>query len=288
MLKDKCRLWPATDDKPIVPLQRQDAEKIRLGWNSYFCRQSLVKQVQQRPDMAFMVEGTGDFIIGDHWRHREEIGYVLETHSKRCQDGLLDRVVGRCSDKGCQIVLVAPEEQSEKPRIYREFGFKPIERVIYYELLNPNRKYDVREISPSPYVGCDFNDLLELDNSSFPWLWWNSEGEFETYLSYPNVELFLTYHEDRLVGYYSISTFKGWGHLDRLAVAPEEQGKGFGAAQLASAIRNLRERDAKRVTLTTQENNRQSRKLYESFGFDRPGGDYWIYGLWLKEAVAEA
>ena len=42
---------------------------------------------------------------------------------------------------------------------------------------------------------------------------------------------------------------------------------------------------ARRVTLSTQEDNHRSQALYERFGFRRTRWAYEIWGLWLGEPV---
>ena len=68
-------------------------------------------------------------------------------------------------------------------------------------------------------------------------------------------------------------------HLDRIAVRPDLQGSGYGAATLAFTVETLFHRGSRRVGLSTQATNHRSRRLYERFGFRRtPGHDYDLYG----------
>jgi ribosomal protein S18 acetylase RimI-like enzyme len=129
-------------------------------------------------------------------------------------------------------------------------------------------------------------ELLRLDHRAFPWLWWNSAGEFENYASVPGVEIVLVRFEDGApLGYIGTTSLGTWGHLDRIAVDPDLQGRGYGRRLLSLSIRRLGAAGAKRVALSTQASNTVSRALYESVGFRRSRAhDYRIYGRRLDRA----
>ena len=48
------------------------------------------------------------------------------------------------------------------------------------------------------------------------------------------------------MGYFGVTLFPDWGHLDRVAVVPEQQGKGFGLETLGLAVDTMRRRGAAR------------------------------------------
>ncbi|MBX6343245.1 MAG: GNAT family N-acetyltransferase, partial [Thermomicrobiaceae bacterium] len=131
-----------------------------------------------------------------------------------------------------------------------------------------------------------FAELVALDHASFPWLWWNSVEEFENYFGSPGVEIYLGRdHAGAAVSYIGVTRFRNWGHLDRIAVAPERQGEGLGLQSLDFAVEVLARGGARRVGLSTQARNVRSRTLYERYGFQRsPSQDYCLYGRWLGPA----
>jgi ribosomal protein S18 acetylase RimI-like enzyme len=124
-----------------------------------------------------------------------------------------------------------------------------------------------------------FNGLLELDHESFPWLWWNSADEFLEYASAPGVQIDVGRDDTgRVVAYTGTTRFRCWWQLDRIAVAPDQHGRGLGKAALDWAVMTLARSGAKRVGLSTQARNTRSRQLYESYGFRRSAThDYRIY-----------
>ena len=85
------------------------------------------------------------------------------------------------------------------------------------------------------------------------------------------------------MAYFGVTLFPDWGHLDRIAVVPLQQGRGFGLETLGLAVATMRKRGARRVGLSTQRSNRRSQQLYERFGFQRtPAHDYRLFGAWCR------
>jgi RimJ/RimL family protein N-acetyltransferase len=95
--------------------------------------------------------------------------------------------------------------------------------------------------------------------------------------------LFLGLYDGVPISYFGVTTYLGWGHLDRIAVRPEFQGRGFGKEALTFAIAHLAGLGAQRIGLSTQRGNAPSRRIYERFGFRRVwGNDYRVYGRYLR------
>src|SRR5262249_50728357 len=95
------------------------------------------------------------------------------------------------------------------------------------------------------------------------------------------VEVLVGCLDSRIVGYAGFVVYHHDGHLDRLAVRGVEQGRGFGRALLIDSLARMREHGARRVALTTQEDNVRSQALYLANGFPRSRWTYEIHGRWL-------
>ncbi|MGH2618799.1 MAG: GNAT family N-acetyltransferase, partial [Thermomicrobiales bacterium] len=114
-------------------------------------------------------------------------------------------------------------------------------------------------------------------------LWHNSRTEFDVYLRIPGVDVSLLEAGGEPVAYIGITHFAGWGHLDRIAVLPGQQGRGFGREALGLAVDIMRRQGARRAALSTQLTNRRSQRLYERFGFRRTyEHDYRLFGRWRR------
>jgi ribosomal-protein-alanine N-acetyltransferase len=87
--------------------------------------------------------------------------------------------------------------------------------------------------------------------------------------------------EGRIVGYQLTTANTDGGHLGRLAVLPEWQGRGLGAALVADLAVHYRERGAQRLTVNTQDTNAASLSVYRRLGFELSGEAFPVYQLRL-------
>jgi ribosomal protein S18 acetylase RimI-like enzyme len=82
-----------------------------------------------------------------------------------------------------------------------------------------------------------------------------------------------------VIGYQLSTRYRETGHLARLAVMPDQQGKGVGGALLRHMIAGFLRKRVATVTVNTQLSNVQSQRLYEYYGFRRNHFDLpvWKY-----------
>jgi ribosomal-protein-alanine N-acetyltransferase len=137
-------------------------------------------------------------------------------------------------------------------------------------------EYKIRTmtIADLPYV-------VDLDSAAFEPLWRNSLNALSKAFS-QSVCATLIEDEHGMAG-YQISTGNSLGaHLARLAVRPDAQGRGLGAALVNDLIARMRGRGAARITVNTQADNASSLALYERLGFRRTGEQYPVYSYHME------
>ncbi len=131
--------------------------------------------------------------------------------------------------------------------------------------------FNVREMTAN-----DLSGIVEVDAAAFEPLWQNSLSSLTlafAQASYASVA------EDAsgLIG-YQISTGGSPGaHLARLAVRPQAQRRGLGAALVTDLMLRLQKDGASRFTVNTQADNAASLALYYRLGFRRTGEQYPVY-----------
>lgn len=273
-------------------LRPDEVADLNLTWNSHFNNALLRQHLLNFPALSLRLRGYSDYIVGDNWRRRDDIGQLTETHTRHYRAELVAGLLAQYVQYGYKAIVVGNDEQSDNQKFYHEAGFTELERIVYYE--KPDVRLGATVARPPvmviPYVHTAQSqaDLLAVDNASFPWLWWNSSTELEYYRRQEGVIIYLAYtnpadgQTPRPVGYFGFTLYDRWAHLDRLAVVPEVQGQGVGAYQLGQAITLMGQLGARRVTLSTQLNNVQSQRLYEGFGFQRVKSlEYALIGKWL-------
>jgi ribosomal protein S18 acetylase RimI-like enzyme len=271
------------------PLLSEDAHRLHLGWTSRFDKPDIRNIVSQYPDISQWIPETGEYLIAAPWRHRREVSSVLELSAREGAAELLRSFARASATHGLELALLSEHQESRNPALYERAEFDLLEHIMIYELhqtpsIDPaGMKLEFREMMVSR--DDDLGALIELDHESFPWLWWNSEGEFRNYGRARGVKIYGGWDvSGRLVSYIGLTRYRSWGHLDRIAVRPDCQGQGIGLESLNWAIYMLELSGARRIGLSTQARNERSRQLYERYGFRRMAKqDYFLYGKWLQQ-----
>ncbi len=126
----------------------------------------------------------------------------------------------------------------------------------------------------------DTGEVYLLDNLAFPHLWRYS---LETIRRGLLASVFATVAEvdGRLVGYQFSTGTNDSAHLSRLAVLPEEQGKGIGSALTVDLLERLIKRGIFSLTVNTQSYNNVSQNLYKKIGFEADIYHFPVYELSL-------
>lgn len=277
-----------SDNSDIRPLTPDDVDRLRPSWEARFTARDLRRITARRPHVSVWNVRTGEYLIGEPWRHRDEIVQVSELVGAASAHDLMLGFVECAMGAGCDLAVVSEYAERRRREFYEAAGFDLLEEIIIYEL---DRIDQIRIPTPRlKFERVDWRDsakrsaLIDLDNRSFPWLWWNSAAEFEDYSTSPGVDIEVAFEDGRAVSYVGITGLRSWGHLDRIAVDPDLQGRGLGRDALNHAVERLRRNGVRRVALSTQARNQVSRALYESYGFRRtPRHDYRLYGRWLTE-----
>ena len=134
-----------------------------------------------------------------------------------------------------------------------------------------------------PMVRDDLPQVVEVDFAAFDPLWHNSlEALTHAFkqASYASVIV----DRSGLVG-YQLSTGGAFGtHLARLAVRPDVQGRGLGAALVHDLIAHIPEERDPRITVNTQSDNGASHALYSGLGFRYTGERFPVFAFDVQRA----
>jgi [ribosomal protein S18]-alanine N-acetyltransferase len=125
----------------------------------------------------------------------------------------------------------------------------------------------------------NFDDLpavMEVDNHAFNTIWQHSLESLK--LAYKQSGIATVAEVEEMIVGYQMSTLNPMGgHLARLAVKPEFQGKGVGYGLVSDMLRQFQRKGALRVTVNTQQDNSASLYLYEKSGFRKTNEIYPVY-----------
>lgn len=280
---------PADEQDEIQVLQSADVPLLRLMDDDPLTPADVLQALESYPGRSVWLPSTREFVLVAPWRHRDEIASVVSMRAPRSSVRLVKAAMEQARSLGAELFAIVESDERRRAAFYEAVGMVPLEEIITYEFDHPDPTMDdivkpmvFRRVMP----GSSLDELLAIDHAAFPWLWRNSPEEFEVYLNSPDVDVFLGYLGDVPVSYVGTTDFHGWGHLDRIAVAPSMQGHGIGYRSLAFAVAHLARLGARRVGLSTQGMNKQSQRLYERFGFRRQRfNDYLVYGRCLNDAA---
>jgi ribosomal protein S18 acetylase RimI-like enzyme len=281
------RRKPRTGHDEIRVLTPDAVHALRMPWDGRFSPAELLRIASETPRLSVWNERTGEFLIGGRWRHRAEIATILEIAANATAIDLIQAFAEVCAGEGLQMIVASEQAERRKRQFYEAAYFKPVEEIIIYELNrvrpHPPATGELRFERVNLREDAVFAELLALDHEAFPWMWWNSREEFVEYSEAPGVAIEAGRGRDgRMLAYVGITRYRSWGHLDRIAVMPGEQGRGLGLAALDYAVMTLASAGARRIGLSTQAQNERSRRLYERYGFKRmPAHDYRLYGRML-------
>src|SRR5690606_22478105 len=111
--------------------------------------------------------------------------------------------------------------------------------------------------------------VLALDRAAFAPFWRLDEAGLAEALSATASVHFQVARDagGDVVGHAACGRTGPNGYVQRLAVAPEHQGRGVGAALLVDGLRWLRRWGARDALVNTQEDNARSLRLYQRLGF---------------------
>jgi ribosomal protein S18 acetylase RimI-like enzyme len=269
-------------------LSEFDLPALRLDWQTKIDADEVRRTLFTYPGRSVWLPETLEFAVVAPWRHRPEVANLRHLMAVRHPELLVNAVVDRCEAEGAVLVVAVEVEEVRHPAFYQGLHFDLLEEVVTYELdhlpLPSHRTGRLRFVSVDPTDGDAIATLLEIDHDAFPWLWRNNHLEFASYSLTPGVELYLGYLDDEPVSYLGLTSYLGWGHLDRIAVVPDLHGRGLGQEGLAFAIDRCARMGARRIGLSTQRGNVHSQHLYEKAGFRRAwGSDYRLYGRFLQK-----
>jgi ribosomal-protein-alanine N-acetyltransferase len=273
----------AVGDLEIEPLKAGDLRGLRFLLQSRFTGDALTQHLAVNPGLSWRVPSNGQYVVGGYWRRRPEIASIVEIGSGPYRAPLIEQVVASARRIGCTLVVVELNVGPREAPAWQEVGFGPIDTIVEYEKRGTD--YPPLDEGPRPrlYLPDDLRSLLELERRSFPWLWWNSSTEMIHYAESEESEIWVLpgKERDQVVGYVGLTVRGDHGHLDRLAVDPTLRRRGLGSVLVALALDRFALRGARRITLTTQFDNRRAQPLYQRFGFRQTREQLTIYGRWL-------
>lgn len=268
----------------IEPLRPEDLRQLHLGWRARLNLEEIRECLARTPGRSVWDAITHEYAIVNQWRNRDDVLQIADLAAVRNPEALVIAASERVRALGSQMTVMVEVDETRRPSFYEKCGFEHIEKVVTFDLERRNvpkvdRPRAITFVPADPRDPATMDALLRIDHASFPWVWWNSHREFEIYAVTAGVEIFLGLDGGMPVSYAGFTAFPAWGHLDRIAVLPELQGKGYGLYTLAFVVETMMARGSRKIGLSTQSTNLRSQRLYQRYGFVRTeDNDYDLWG----------
>jgi ribosomal protein S18 acetylase RimI-like enzyme len=266
------------------PLTLEAAARHRFDWAGRLDINDLDRTLSVFPGRSSWIPDADEVLVVGPWRYRDDIATVAQISAVRRLDELIAASREASFQLGADAFVMPEWNETRNQRFYERNGLSLLEDVLSFEVdAGVSRPEDLKQPGAVRLESLDaplLDRIMAIDHNAFPWLWRNSRLEFEHYLFTPGVELWAFGNPNgEAVSYAGITSYAGWGHLDRVAVDPDYQGRGIGTRTVRFAIARLRQLGARRVGLSTQRSNLRSQRLYVHIGFQQTWqNDYRIYG----------
>jgi ribosomal protein S18 acetylase RimI-like enzyme len=159
-------------------------------------------------------------------------------------------------------------------------GFSPFQEIVLMEGDGPSMRIPA---GPPPFrirrfKADDLEGVLSVDAAAFDQFWRVDSWSVRCISRYCLYNRCVVAEEDGGVGGYSIAGTNGYGgFIQRLAVHPRFQGRGWGGALLGNQLAWMRSLGTRVYMVNTQRDNLAARATYLKAGFNRQAGPRYIY-----------
>jgi ribosomal-protein-alanine N-acetyltransferase len=126
----------------------------------------------------------------------------------------------------------------------------------------------------------DLAAIVAVDRAAFDPMWRYDEAVLTAAASQAEI-LRVIESEGQIIAYQLSTRYASIGHLARLAVLPDRQSRGLGAALIYDMILYFQAQGVHTITVNTQSDNSQSYRLYTRFGFSYTGHRVPVWTLAL-------
>ena len=188
---------------------------------------------------------------------------------------------------GATVAVIATQRWFDSILLESGFDLNGHITLLEWNYQSPVRAPLPSNINLRAMTVADLPQVVDVDSAAFEPLWRNSLPALDKAYSQSS-HAFIIEDSSGLLG-YQLSTGSPLGaHLARLAVRPEVQGQGLGAALVGDLIDRILNGGGSRVTVNTQANNAASLALYHKLGFRRTGEQFPVYTHKVDPARVDA
>ena len=287
---------PAKEPFPdaILPLKLEDVPQLRRSNRMLARDDEVVEALRFMPGLSHWHPASGEFVLVAPWRHRSDSPTFRLLGAFGNEPELVTAAIDAADTAGKKAFITTETYERRKAEFYARHGLNRIETIMAWHHdrvpdfldihLEPLQEFHSVEVTDTELA----EGMLALDHAAFPWIWRNSPEEFWWWMNRPEVEVTVGLLDGKVVSYFGITHFREMGHLDRIAIHPDYQGKSLGKETLTVAMQRMAQLGYRQAALSTQSSNEISQRLYKRAGFRHDSkNDYHMYGVLLTAAPEE-
>ena len=239
-------------------------------------------ELHLRAGSCWLAERAGRIVAAalvDAPRHPAWQAQIIACADPEALDEDLGRVLALADRAGqeagaCPLTYIGDDRwlAREMPAL----GFGLVNRIVFYQKHGRTLPEEhgpaparIRQAAIRRAATADLPAALAVDHAAFEPMWWNSTAFLQQALA--QFRFVVAEAAGVVVGYSLSSLYPEEGHLARVAVRPDWQGRGIGAQLVRDALGFFWESGLERVLLNTQQDNARSQALYRRFGFRADG-----------------
>jgi [ribosomal protein S18]-alanine N-acetyltransferase len=177
---------------------------------------------------------------------------------------------------GATVAVIATQRWFDSILIENGFDLNGHITLLEWNYQPPVRAPLPSDINLRAMTFADLPRVVEVDSAAFEPLWRNSLPALSKAYSQASCA-FIAEDASGMLGYQLSTEAPHGAHLARLAVRPEVQGRGLGAALVGDLIARILNNGGSHLTVNTQANNAASLALYHKLGFRRTGEQFPVY-----------
>lgn len=206
------------------------------------------------------------------WQANPAIAYIVPlTRAASLGGAVLAELENQLGARGYTSVVTAALASAESDALVRG-GYRVTEELclLEHDLSSPLPRY-TRNNKPRTRRGRrrDEFSLLRLDAVAFEPFWRiDRSGLHEAMLATGRSRLRVVSGDPDIAAYSVTGQAGKQGFLQRIAVSPQQQGRGLGQLLVSDALRWLRRGAANSVLVNTQLDNQRALALYARCGFE--------------------
>jgi [ribosomal protein S18]-alanine N-acetyltransferase len=126
----------------------------------------------------------------------------------------------------------------------------------------------------------DLPAIVQVDTAAFSPLWRYNQRDLEA-AARQAATFTMIEHNNQVIGYQLSTRYAGSGHLARLAIHPDFQGRKLGGVLIHNMLHFFMAQGVPVITVNTQADNYQSQRLYTQYGFLLTGHRVPVWTLTL-------